>query len=110
MVDTWRKIQARALRLIHSDPAAAAKAIAAQLGTTEEDAAAQLKQGTYLTPEEIASAEWLGTDGKPGRLAFNLFSAAQFLVDQKQIPTAPSEQEFGYALYTKGLPDVLADK
>ncbi|QRY63128.1 ABC transporter substrate-binding protein [Gordonia sp. PDNC005] len=110
VVDTWRKVQARALRLIHSDPAAAAKAIAAQLGTTEEDAAAQLKQGTYLTPEEIASPEWLGTDGKPGRLAFNLFSAAQFLAEQKQIPTAPSEQEFGNALYTKGLPDVLADK
>ena len=110
VVDTWRRVQARALRLIASDPTAAATAIAAQLGTTVEAAAAQLQQGTYLTPEQLASPEWLGTDGSPGRLAFNLFSAAQFLAEQKQIPSAPTEQTFADALYTKGLPDALADE
>lgn len=44
VVDTWRKVQARALALIHDDPQAAAKAVAAQLGTTPTDAANQLKQ------------------------------------------------------------------
>lgn len=108
-VDAWRKVQARALNLIKSDPAAAAKAIAAQIGTTPEDALAQLKQGIFLTPAEIASPEWLGTQGNPGNIARNLRAAAQFLKDQNQIPAVPSEADFAAAIYTEGLPGVFDD-
>ncbi|WLP91894.1 glycine betaine ABC transporter substrate-binding protein [Gordonia sp. NB41Y] len=107
VVDTWRKVQARALTVIHDDPQAAAEAIAAQLGTTPEDAANQLKQGTYLTPAELATPTWLGTEGNPGNLAENLHSAAVFLAGQQQIPSAPPLSTFQAALYTKGLPGVL---
>ena len=110
VVDVWRRVQARALRQIATDRPGAVKAVAAQLGIGEEQAEAQLRQGTYLTPEQLASPEWLGTDGAPGRLAHVLQSAAQFLADQKQIPAAPAEADFAAAVYTKGLPDVLADK
>ena len=34
--------------------------------TTPEDAASQLKQGVFLTPEELTSPTWLGSDGAPG--------------------------------------------
>ncbi|MGC4935628.1 ABC transporter substrate-binding protein [Gordonia sp. DT30] len=107
VVDTWRKAQARALALIHDDPQAAAKAVAAQLGTTPEDAANQLRQGTYLTAAEISSPTWLGTDGQPGNVAENLHSAAVFLAEQQQIPSAPPPSTFQQAVYTKGLPGVL---
>ena len=50
VVDTWRQQQARALNTIHDDPAAAAKAIAAEVGLSPDDVAGQLKQGVYLTP------------------------------------------------------------
>ena len=62
----------------------------------------------YLTEQELTSSEWLGTDGKPGNVAQNLQSAAQFLTDQKQIPAAPDLAAFQKALYVKGLPGVLA--
>lgn len=107
VVDIWRQQEARALDLIHDDPAAAAKAIAAEIGLSPEEVSGQLKQGVYLTPAEVASTEWLGSEGKPGNIAVNLQSASQFLADQKQIPSAASLQTFQDAIYTKGLPNVL---
>ena len=107
VVDTWRQQEARALELIHDDPAAAAKAIAAEIGLSPDEVTGQLKQGVYLTPEEVASPEWLGSEGKPGNIAVNLQSASQFLADQKQIPSAASQQTFQDAIYTKGLPGAI---
>jgi taurine transport system substrate-binding protein len=107
VVDTWRQQEARALNVIKDDPAAAAKAIAAEIGLSPEDVTGQLKQGVYLTPEQVASPEWLGSDGKPGNIAVNLQSASQFLAEQKQIPAAAPLTTFQDAIYTKGLPGAL---
>lgn len=107
VVDVWRKQQARALTVIHSDPAAAAKAIAAEIGLSPADVEGQLKQGVYLTPQEVASPQWLGSAGNPGNIAANLQSASQFLADQKQIPAAAPLTTFQDAIYTRGLPDAI---
>jgi taurine transport system substrate-binding protein len=107
VVDIWRQQEARALKLIHDDPNAAAKAVAAEIGLSQDDVAGQLKQGVYLTPQEVASPEWLGSEDKPGNIAVNLQSASQFLADQKQIPSAASLQTFQDAIYTKGLPGAI---
>jgi taurine transport system substrate-binding protein len=107
VVNTWRQQEARALTTIKDDPDAAAKSIAAEIGLAPEVVAGQLKQGVYLTPQEVASPEWLGSDGTPGNIAANLQSASQFLADQKQIPTAAPLKTFQDAIYTKGLPDAL---
>ena len=61
----------------------------------------------YLTPDEVASPEWLGSEGKPGNIAANLQSASEFLAEQKQIPAAAPLKTFQDAIYTKGLPDAL---
>lgn len=108
VVDIWRKQEARALTVIHSDPAAAAKAIAAEIGLSPADVEGQLKQGVYLTPHEVASPQWLGSQGNPGNIATNLQSASQFLAEQKQIPTAAPLTTFQNAIYTQGLPNVIA--
>jgi taurine transport system substrate-binding protein len=107
VVDTWRQQEARALKLIRDDPAGAAKAIAAEIGLSPDEVAGQLKQGVYLTPEQVASPEWLGSEGNPGNIAVNLQSASQFLADQKQIPSAAPLQTFQDAIYTKGLPGAI---
>jgi taurine transport system substrate-binding protein len=107
VVDVWRQQEARALKLIHDDAAAAAKAIAAEIGLSPDEVTDQLKQGVYLTPEQVASPEWLGAEGKPGNIAVNLQSASQFLADQKQIPAAAPLQTFQDAIYTKGLPGAI---
>lgn len=108
VVDIWRQQEARALTTIKNDPNAAAKAIASEIGLSPEDVAGQLKQGQYLTPEELTSPEWLGTDGAPGNIANNLESASQFLAEQKQIPAAAPLKTFQDAIYTKGLPGALS--
>jgi taurine transport system substrate-binding protein len=107
VVDIWRQQEARALTTIKDDPDAAAKAIAAEIGLKPEDVAGQLKQGVYLTPDQVASTEWLGSDGAPGNIAANLESASQFLAEQKQIPSAAPLKTFQDAIYTKGLPGAL---
>ena len=107
VIDIWRQQQARALRLIKDDPDAAAKAISAEIGLPPEEVAGQLKQGVYLTPEEVASTEWLGSAGNPGNIAVNLESASQFLAEQKQIPAAAPLKTFQDAIYTKGLPGAI---
>ncbi|MGW0160388.1 taurine ABC transporter substrate-binding protein [Mycobacterium sp. NPDC003323] len=107
VVDTWREQEARALDIIKDDPAAAARAIAAEIGLPESEVTGQLKQGVYLTPAEVGSPEWLGSEGAPGNIATNLQSASQFLADQKQIPGAADLKTFQDAIYVKGLPDAI---
>ncbi|MEW9555800.1 ABC transporter substrate-binding protein [Nonomuraea sp. NPDC050783] len=107
-VDAWRRAEAKALQLIADDRAAAAAAVAAELNLTKEDAEEQLGQGVFLKPADLASPEWLGTPGKPGALADNLVSAAQFLKDLQKIEAVPDLATVRNAIYTKGLPDVLA--
>jgi len=107
VVDRWRQVQTRALETIHDDPAAAAAAVAAEIGGTPEQAAGQLAQGVFLTADELTSPEWLGTEGAPGNLAQNLQSAAEFLAGQQQIPAAPPLSTFERAIYGTGLPGVL---
>ena len=107
-VDAWRKAEAQALDTIKDNPDEATTAIGAELGITPAEAAGQIKQGVYLTPAEIASPTWLGTDGKPGNVGKNLHDAAVFLSGQKQIPAVPDQSVFDSAVYTKGLPGVFS--
>src|SRR5829696_7946771 len=109
-ISAWRKVQARALRLIADDPDAAAAAVGRQLGIDPEQAAEQLSQGVFLDPAEQSSAEWLGTPEEPGNLAVNLQDAAKFLVDQQQIPEAPALEVFQDAIYRDGLEDDVRDE
>ncbi|WP_406280478.1 ABC transporter substrate-binding protein [Nocardia sp. NBC_00881] len=107
VVDAWRQVQARALRTIKDSPEQAAEAVAAQIGTSPVEAAAQLRQGSFLTTEQLATPEWLGTETVPGNVAANLHSAAEFLANQQQIPSVPPLSVYRDALYVKGLPNVL---
>ncbi|WP_329020033.1 taurine ABC transporter substrate-binding protein [Streptomyces sp. NBC_01601] len=106
-IDAWRKAEAEALRLLRSDPEGSVKAVAAELSISPADARAQLAQGVFLTPEQVTSAEWLGTDGKPGKLLTYVGDTGRFLAGQKQIDAAPSAASVEKAFYLKGLPDVL---
>jgi taurine transport system substrate-binding protein len=104
-ISAWRKVQARALRLIADDPDKAAAAVGRQLGISADEAAEQLTQGVFLDPADEASDEWLGTPGKPGNLAANLQDAGKFLVNQNQIPEAPALKAYQDAIYNDGLED-----
>jgi taurine transport system substrate-binding protein len=107
VVTAWRKAQSRALTLLNTDQATAARYIAPELNTTPEDALSQLKQGVYLTPQQVSSPEWLGSAGAPGNLANNLADAVRFLADQKQIERPADPASLRTALYVDGLPGDL---
>ncbi|MEV5319372.1 ABC transporter substrate-binding protein [Streptomyces sp. NPDC052687] len=106
-IDVWRKTQAEALRLLKSDPDGAVRAVAAELGIGAADARAQLSQGVFLTPEQVVSADWLGSEGRPGKLLGYVTDTGRFLAGQRQIAAAPSEDVVRKAFYLKGLPDVV---
>jgi len=106
-VDAWRKVEAQALDLIATDPAAAAKSVGAELNLDPADAQNQLKLGVFLKPAELSSDQWLGTPAKVGKLADNLVSAAEFLKAQQKIDAVPALADVQKAIYVKGLPDVL---
>ncbi|MFF9453354.1 taurine ABC transporter substrate-binding protein [Streptomyces flaveolus] len=106
-IDAWRKVQAEALRLLKSDPDGSVKAVSAELGISTADAEAQLAQGVFLSPEQVTSADWLGTDGSPGKLLSYVTDTAAFLAGQKQIDAPPSAEAVRKAFYLEGLPDVL---
>ncbi|MFJ9980806.1 taurine ABC transporter substrate-binding protein [Streptomyces cyaneofuscatus] len=108
VLPAWRTAQAQALDLIHDDPDAASAAVGKQLGISPAEAGAQIKQGIFLKPAEQADAKWLGTPGKVGGLADNLHSAAQFLVDQKQIDSAPDLDKLRKSIYVEGLTDAVS--
>jgi taurine transport system substrate-binding protein len=107
-VDAWRKVEAQALDIIASDPAAAAKAVGQELNLSPEDAQKQLSQGVFLKPADLASEEWLGTEAKVGNLAQNLVSASEFLKSQQKIDAVPDLATVQKSIYVKGLPDVLS--
>nr|WP_234379825.1 ABC transporter substrate-binding protein [Streptomyces caniscabiei] len=106
-IDAWRAAQAEALRLLKSDPDGSVKAVSAELGISAAAAEAQLSQGVFLTPEQVVSADWLGTDDTPGKLLTYVTDTARFLADQQQIDAAPSSDTVRGAFYLKGLSDVL---
>jgi taurine transport system substrate-binding protein len=106
-IDAWRRAQAEALRLIRSDPDGTVRTVAAELGISAADARAQLTQGVFLTPEQVVSADWLGADGRPGKLLGYIADTGRFLAGQKQIGAAPSEDVVRKAFYLEGLADVL---
>jgi taurine transport system substrate-binding protein len=106
-IDAWRKAEAEALRLLKSDPDGSVKAVSAELGISTADAEAQLAQGVFLSPEQVTSADWLGTDGSPGKLLSYVTDTATFLAGQKQIDATPSAEAVRKAFYLEGLPDVL---
>ena len=106
-VDAWRKAEAQALDLLASDPAAAAKAVGAELNLSPAEAQDQLSQGVFLKPADLSSPEWLGTEAQVGKLADNLVSAAEFLKGQQKIDAVPQLADVRKAIYVKGLPGVL---
>jgi taurine transport system substrate-binding protein len=106
-IRAWRKAQAEALRLLKSDPDGSVRAVASELGISTADAEAQLSQGVFLTPEQVVSADWLGSDGSPGKLLGYVTDTGRFLAGQKQIDAAPSQDVVRKAFYLEGLSDVL---
>jgi taurine transport system substrate-binding protein len=103
----WLRQQDRAVKLVRSDKDTAAAAIGRQLNIDPAEAARQVGQLILLDAGEQAGADYLGTPGRPGRLAENLRSAAEFLKSQQKIEAVPEPAVFQQALATRELADAF---
>lgn len=88
------KAQLYALDVFYGDEAKAVSEIAACADISEEDAKEQIAGFIYPKGEEQITAEYLGTKGNPGAIAETLKSAADFLVEQGSIDSAPDLSVF----------------
>lgn len=87
VVSKFVELQLRANDIIHNESGKAAAEIAAELEISEEDAAEQITQFTYLDADE--QIEYLD-----GSFAETLKDTADFLVEQKSISSAPDLDTF----------------
>lgn len=107
VVQTWVAQQNRAVALIQRDPAAAAKAIGAELGISDREARQEMAGYTYLTASQQAGPEYLGTPKAKGKLVNLLKDAAAFqhtfpqtaqFGQEKVVTTQPTRKQFVDAL------------
>lgn len=94
-VQIWLDQQNTAVKLIRSDSARAAAAIAAELNITEREALDQLSQLIFLDASEQVGADYLG-----GGLATNLFAAAVFNQKLGKIDSVKAQADYQDAVVT----------
>lgn len=89
VLQTWVEQQDKAVRLLADDPAAAYKAIGAELNLSADEVEEQVKGLRFLGAAEQSSASYLG--GTVGR---DLLSTARFNKDVGQIPAVKPDASY----------------
>ncbi len=110
VVTGYVKAQIYGAELLESDQARGLKDIAEMAGITEEEAKAQVAGFIYPSAKDQITAQYLGTDGKPGDLAQTLKATADFLKEQKSIESAPELSAFEASVSGAFVEKALAGK
>lgn len=84
----------QATQVYKEKPQDAAKALAAELGVSADEALNLAKQSIWLDSSEQTDAKYLGTSSQPGAIAKALKDTADFMVAQKAIPSAPDQETY----------------
>jgi taurine transport system substrate-binding protein len=84
----------QATKVYQDKPQEAAKALAAELGVSADEALNLAKQSIWLDSSKQADVKYLGTTSQPGAIAKALKDTADFMVAQKAIPTAPNQETY----------------
>ena len=88
-----------AVQLYRNDPEAAAEAISEEIGLTPEESLAVMNELVWVSAEEQAGADFLGTPEAPGAMSQVLKDSAEFMVKQEAIPSAPDIDVYNKALF-----------
>lgn len=94
-----------AVQLYRSDPKAASEAISAEIGLSPEESLTVMNELVWVSAEEQASADYLGTPEAPGAMAQVLKDSAEFMVDQGAIPSAPDLEAYQAAMFNQAVAD-----
>ena len=88
-----------AVQLYRNDPEAAAEAISEEIGLTPEESLSVMNELVWVSAEEQASPEYLGTPDAPGAMSQVLKDSAEFMVKREAIPSAPDIEVYNKALF-----------
>jgi len=94
LVSKYIGIMEKAVQLYKTDPQSAGTALGQTLGLTSDQVLSQVAGSTWLSVADQQGSDWFGGS----KLATAMFSTAQFLYDQKQITTAPTQDMFTAAV------------
>jgi len=99
LVNAYVRTMDRAVALYRSDPKAAGAVMARFTGLTAEECLAQAEGSVWLTVNEQKSMRWAGSSA----LSNIMYSTAQFLYEQGNIPQEPSIEVFQKAVTNRYL-------
>jgi taurine transport system substrate-binding protein len=97
----------KALDMWQTKPDDAAVIVAKQAGVAAPVAMSDMKEYDFVPLKTQATARWLGAPGQPGQFAKTLKSTADFLVEQRNIRSAPGLETFNKAIDTSFLQKAL---
>ncbi len=87
-----------AVNFYRNNPEAAGEAISQELGISPEASLEGMNKLIWLTSNEQAESEYLGTPGNVGNFAQVLQDSAEFMVTQKSITAAPELKTYQSAI------------
>jgi len=94
LVSAYIAVMEKAVQLYKTDQQSAGTALGQTLGLTSDQVLSQVAGSTWLTVADQKGTDWFGSSA----LATAMFSTAQFLYDQGQISTAPTQDMFTAAV------------
>jgi len=99
LVSAYIRAMDRAVALYRSDPKTAGAALSRYTGMTTEECLALIESSVWLSVDEQKGMRWAGTSA----LATILYSTAQFLYEQGNIPREPTIDLFQRAVTNRYL-------
>ncbi|MGM0125342.1 taurine ABC transporter, periplasmic binding protein [Enterococcus sp. AZ194] len=93
LVVDYLAVMSKGRELYWEDAKTASKIVSKDLEIEPEEALAQMKGSTWLTPKEQLSEKYFGTMKKPGQYHQVFIDTAKFLKEQKSLSEVPSEEE-----------------
>ncbi|MEL7332747.1 MAG: taurine ABC transporter substrate-binding protein, partial [Cyanobacteria bacterium J06560_2] len=97
-----------AVQLYRNDPEAAAESISTEIGLTPEESLNVMNELVWVSADEQASAEFLGTPEAPGAMAQVFKDSAEFMVKQEAIPSAPDIEAYNKAIFNDAVSNAVA--
>ena len=107
VVTGFLKAHGESLDAWRTKPDETAAIVAKEVGVTPEVAKHDMGDYDFVALKDQLGADWLGSAGKPGRVADVLKRTADFLVEQKSIRSAPGLEAFRAGINTTFIEQAL---
>lgn len=98
VIRAYVKILNQSVHYYENHPEKSAQLLSKELGLSPEESLKTMKQIIWL--DEAKQKEYFGSAGRTGKLASILKDTADYMVQQKNIPSAPDLKTYQKALYT----------